>query len=546
MTRIIGKVKEGISWAKRHPLVTLFFLGWFLYFAFLWSNMLVLHPDGLYAGHPYVWADWGLHVALASVVAFKPVRLWFDSYPIFAGAKLTYPSLVNIISGMLMRLGVPMTSAFTFPSFLFSVIALIMLWKFYLITMIREKRVILAISLFLFSGGLGVFILASQQGMLKVVLDPTIVTTQISEQSIETNNLVSSMWVPQRAFLLGLPIGLFILLTLSVHFFGTQSNKKPLVFSGILLGLLPLIHTHTFVIAGLFSLYCFSLTLRKFRLWLWYGIPAVLVTGFSFYFFLLGNVKGSSFLSWHPGWLVSTSLGDWLVFWLKNWGVFGIGAMLGTILVWSHRKEENLLFRLTLFFWGIFALGNLVQFQPQLWDNTKIFAWAYIGLTPSWVFLCTWIQKQKKSYSRLLIYLLIITATLSGGIDLFHNLNFNAKTFQMLSRDQIELATWAREHAKPDAVFMTTEMVDNPIAMISGRSALVGYSGWMLNFGLPYHERLRDVEMFYQQPEKYSAVLEKYQVNYVLIEDRGVSSISAANLTPVFHNGYGTLYETHR
>jgi uncharacterized membrane protein len=116
----------------------------------------------------------------------------------------------------------------------------------------------------------------------------------------------------------------------------------------------------------------------------------------------------------------------------------------------------------------------------------------------------------------------------------------------MLSRDQIELATWAREHAKPDAVFMTTEMVDNPIAMISGRSALVGYSGWMLNFGLPYHERLRDVEMFYQQPEKYSAVLEKYQVNYVLIEDRGVSSISAANLTPVFHNGYGTLYETHR
>lgn len=543
MTQLLKKVKEYLSYLKSHPFVSAFFLGWTLYFSFIWKNMLVLRPDGLYAGHPYVWADWGLHVALASVVAFKPVELWFASYPIFAGAKLTYPSLVNIISGLLMRTGVPMTLAFIVPSFLLSLLALLMLWKFYMLFLRRDKPLITAMFLFLFSGGIGGFLLASQVGIVKVLFDATIVTTQISEFAIETNNLVSSMWVPQRAFLLGLPIGLFIITTLSETFFGLSKKKSTLVFSGLLIGLLPLIHTHTFVITGLFSVYCFILTLKKFKLWLWYGVPAVIVTGLSFYFFLFGNVQGSSFLSFHPGWIVRSSLADWLIFWLKNWGVFGIGAFLGSLLLYRGRKAHGTVWKLTVFFWGVFCLGNLIQFQPQLWDNTKIFAWAYIGLTPAFVFLCSRVWSLKRHYAVALVYLLLVGATFSGFIDVAHNLNLNAKTFQMLSRDQIELATWVRDNTKPNAVFMTTEMVDNPIAMISGRSALVGYSGWMLNFGLPYPERLADVELFYQKPAQHLDILAKYQVNYILITDQALMSISDPQVRPVFQNAYGTLYE---
>src|SRR5690349_13120125 len=88
------------------------FVPWTAFFTYLWSQMLILRPDGLYAGHPYVWADWSLHIGLASSFVQKPVSEWFTNHLLYAGVPLNYPFVTNLLSALLMKAGVSLQLSF--------------------------------------------------------------------------------------------------------------------------------------------------------------------------------------------------------------------------------------------------------------------------------------------------------------------------------------------------------------------------------------------------------------------------------------------------
>lgn len=481
--------------------------------------MLEVRPDGLYAGHPYVWADWALHIALAARFAYQPVASWFDSYPLYAGAKLTYPSTVNLISGVLMRGGLDLVTSFLIPSFIFSLGFLLSYLYFVRIFFTKQLPHAVAVVVFFCSGGLGAFLLLFEHRLIDVLFMTDLVTTQVDAWDIHTNNVLASMLFSQRAFLLGFPLAISVMTAVWNIFtegrkYGQHTNRL-LVICGITGGLLPIIHTHSFLILVLFSFWTFLLSLRKFSLWLWYGVPAVGVSLLVFRFFLSGNVSSGEFISFHPGWLAEGGALSWVWFWVKNWGVFFIGAIVGTALFYQQKKKSAVM--LTLFFWTVFAAGNLVQFQPQLWDNTKIFAYAYAGLAPAFVYLLIFLWKRK--VTKIIAILIAVAAIFSGGIDLLHNLNFETKSYRMLSAQQIQLGEWVRTHTPHDAVFASSDRISNPIAMIGGRAVLLGYEGWMFNFNLPYAERDKDLEVFYKNPTAFAQFTEKYSVDYILVGD---------------------------
>ncbi|MEP7167105.1 MAG: hypothetical protein ABI758_03960 [Candidatus Woesebacteria bacterium] len=517
---------------KNHRQVQLFFLGWIVFFFALWKGMLVVKPDGLYAGHPYVWADWSMHIGLVNSFAYRPLSLWFSSHPFFAGAPLNYPFVINLISGILIRLGVSLSVSMLLPSFLLSLGLLATLYFFYKRFFTNTKTICIAALLFLCSGGVGF-------ALVQTFSDSTVVLTKIPEKGIEFTNIIMGMLVPQRAFLLGLPIGLWLLSSI-IDF---TRNKKPsiakLVGMGLVAGLLPIIHTHTYIVVVLFSAWVLLYQRTHWREWIAFGTTSAVVSALVYLFFLRSSVSVASFFSWQPGWYVHTGILPWMLFWLKNWGVFLVLALIGTYLIYIRRRVE---FAYISAWWMIFILANLIQFQPQSWDNSKLFAWVYVGLGIPAAYCLYLLWRTKYKLAKVSVCVLVFLASLSGGIDLLHMLDFSHQTFRMLSADEISLGTWVREHTTPDAVFVTPELVSNPIPMMSGRSVVMGYSGWVFSYGFPYTDRQREMTALYSGD---STALDRLQnmtaIQYVYIPHDQTKAQSIFTENVVFENPAGKV-----
>jgi hypothetical protein len=376
------------------------------------------------------------------------------------------------------------------------------------------------------SGGLGFFLQSQEFSVSQVFTDSTLTLTQDGPTGLEVNSLIPSMIFPQRAFTLGFPVGLSIFLILLVNFWRIQPlvfprfeilrKRKTLVVAGIFAGLLPIIHTHTFLVIFLFSAWSFLFSYKNFKEWMYFAIPAAILSLFCYITFLSKSVYPSTFFSYNPWWLSQDGLFPWLLFWWKNWGVFGPLAIIGMIFLW--RKKSKTLFLFSLFFFLLFIVSNVLQFQPQVWDNTKMFAWSYIGLSVAVVETLRLVHKHATvGISHAIVGILLFCLMISGGLDVIHTLDAKTKTFRMLSSEELTLASWVRSNTPPDAVFLTAFSVTNPVSMAGGRSVLSGHPGWAYSYGLPHLKREEDIKNMLKNPSYYLALFDSLSVNYVMI-----------------------------
>ncbi len=532
---------------RHHRLAILFFfIPWGAYFLFLWSHMLFFKDGDLIAGHPYVWADWSMHIALAANFAFRPMTHWFDSLPVYANAPVTYPFVTNLVSGLLWKIGLSLPQAFILPSIVWTAGLLGALYLFFRSLLRSEKSAILAALLFFCSGGLGIFFTMYEKGIASL-FDSTQILTQIGTHQIEVNNSVASMLFPQRAFLLGLPIGLGILwLVLNTFVYRwKKSHQGVLGCAGLLAGLLPIIHTHTYLVVVLFSLWLFAQTYRQLRSWLVFAVPATFISAVIYLVFLRQGISSDAFFSYHPGWIGHGTLAHWSLFWLKNWGIFLPVAFIGTLLIGYQKKMK--LFSTTLFFWLLFVLANLIQFQPQEWDNTKLFAWVYIGLTIPVVILLQELYHRKIAlFWKSMVGILVLVMIASGGVDVIHNLDLKRKSFTMLTRDQIELGNYVRERTAPTSVFFTRPIVGNPISMVGGRSVYLGYPGWAFSYGLDFSTRETAISSVFSERMQLSQLPSAAGIQYVFIEKNESEQDWIQTLpraVSIFENDAGSVYE---
>ncbi|PWU22524.1 hypothetical protein C5B42_05925 [Candidatus Cerribacteria bacterium 'Amazon FNV 2010 28 9'] len=517
-----------------------------VYFAFLWKHMLYWQDGALFAGHPYVWADWSMHLGLVSRFAYMNPSLWLSNNPFFVGARLNYPFGTNLLSGLLIRLGVEFTQAMIIPSFIFSLALVVMLFVFVRQFCKDAKLAIIGSLLFLFSGGLGVFVTLHPSTAIQQLFNSTLTYTQNHDLGIEFTNIWMGMLMPQRAFLLGMPIGL-LLFCLVWKIYTKQNIRSGLLLGGgVIAGVLPLIHTHTYIVLVLMSAWLFiTSSFKHWKQWLWFGVPATFTSGIVFFFFLRGTITPSSFFSIHLGWMADESIPAWIVFWLKNWGVFGLTALVGTVLLWRKKKHASLSW--TCGWWSIFVLANVVQFQPQTWDNSKIFAWVYAGLVIPVMYTIETLIHLKKG-GKIIAFLLIVSMCLSGALDVMNMLDFSTHSYQMLSKEEVEVGLFTRDHLPPTAVVLTDDWVANPIPMLSGRTVLLGYPGWVFSYGLSYAQREMDMKDMYEGRDDALSLLHTYHISYVLIgieemkDDPNVTFFQD-NGTMVFHNSQETLYK---
>jgi len=459
-------------------------VSWGAFLIKLFSQMMVVRADGIWAGGSNVWGDWAGHMGYIANWLYgnnlPPQNPWY------AGVRLSYPFLFDFTSAILAKIGLSIPWSMQLPGIIFGLIIVVLLFK--LAEKITNKPLVGAITvmIFMFSGGLGWIYLK----------DGAKEATHYYEKNIQWVNFVISEMVPQRGILIGIAAALVVF---GLWWVGWEKKeKKYFLAAGITAGLIPFFHAHTFlVMAGVGGSY---FLMSRNRLWLYFLIPAVILAGPQFLYFF---PQASGFIRWQPGWTAYVQNDNWVWFWIKNIGLMTVLIPTAWATAW---KKDRRLFWLYLPFVIIFAAANLWIFQPWENDNSKLLRFWYLA---SSILVGWWLVRIPK----VLAIIFLIMITLAGAIDAGSWLDFEKNKLQMWSREDIVLAEEVKKLTDRDAVFLTNDAHNHWVVDLAGRKIVMGFKGWLWSWGINYSEREKDVEKMWNTGQ----IVKSYNISYVII-----------------------------
>ena len=91
----------------RFSLDAVFYLFWLIFFAWIFSGIIVMEPDGLYTSPANNYGDLAFHFSV--VTSFSEGDNFPPNNPIFQGLKFTYPFLIDFLTAFFHRMGTAIT-----------------------------------------------------------------------------------------------------------------------------------------------------------------------------------------------------------------------------------------------------------------------------------------------------------------------------------------------------------------------------------------------------------------------------------------------------
>ncbi len=488
-----------------------------------WNSLFFVNGD-LYVPFGNVWGDWAQH--LAQINSFAHGDNLPAEFNYLSCHKITYPFLTNFFSAILIKGGVGTLWAIKLPGVLLAWAGLGLLGTF--TRLLIGRGMWLVPILFYFSGGLGfvnffVDLAASHHSLGYFLAHQPHNYTQtwgaVTIPNINWINTIYAYLIPQRAFLFGLPL---LLATVSVLYLGLRDKDKRLMLAaGLLACLLPLVHTHSLAFLGFFTVALIPLTwrhlagrakpkLKHLAPWLWFVIPILAVAGPQFVWLTLGT-NTAKFIHFRYGWTKGSD--DLVWFWLKNAGLFIPLIVIG---LFKFRREHRLLVAITLAAGFVWALTNLFVFQPWDWDNTKLLVyWFILSLPLVTLLLLRWADRGLWATGA--VFLIILSLTLAGAADVSKTLQPWAYKVQMFDRTGLEIGQAVTDRSPAKSVWLTSQMVNNPVSVLGGRRVVLGYTGNLWSYGLDFAGQERDVKTMFEGRPGTAALLAKYRVDFVTI-----------------------------
>ncbi len=508
-----------------------------------WSHSLVADDTGVYSAGS-TWADFGLHAAIVSHVA-QFDRLPLD-LPVASGARMTYPFLVDLLSGLWLRSGWSLHLALFVPGVLLA---------------LALCQLVIAFGLRLFgsitaaAGGLALFLLTGTAAGLPVAYAdwrasgrslpgflaelPRDYTT-LSDRGGNVTNVVAHALLPQRGILFGFGVGLAVLILL--HEARATGSRRHLGAAALLLGLLPLAHPHSFLAVGtVVAVLAIEAAVRLRHVpWdlLAAGLLALAVATPQLVWQQVGNGGGTGGRV-RLGWMVRDGESVWS-FWWANFGLMGVLFLALPFLLTSKERREHLVWYVPALV--ILAATQLYAFQPFEYDNLKLLYWVYLlaGLFAANV--AVRVVHERRQALVLVVPVALAVAT-PGLLSLTHEFGLRD---QFASTADVALADWVRAGTAPDAVFLTTDRPNQPIATLGGRTLVMGYTGWLYNFSIPYDQRRAAVTAGLQGRLDDPAVL-RFHPDYLAVAEADDPSYPAdraalGGLPVAYRNDEWTVY----
>ncbi len=109
---------------KKNWLFWIYFLGFGVFFSRAWSLALFMDEMGLRSGWIASWADGAAHLSYMSAFAYRDV--FPTTHPLFLGKPFSYPFVVDMLGGMLIKIGLPLHVSYNLLGFVLSMFIVVM------------------------------------------------------------------------------------------------------------------------------------------------------------------------------------------------------------------------------------------------------------------------------------------------------------------------------------------------------------------------------------------------------------------------------------
>jgi hypothetical protein len=319
-------------------------------------------------------------------------------------------------------------------------------------------------------------------------------------------------------------------------------ERRYLLVSGTLIGLLPMSHPHSFIACGA-VLFTFTVeaALRQRRVPWSHLAAAGIALGLAapqlaWQQLANGGGTGGRF---RLGWLVGGGESIW-AFWWNNFGLMGILFVALPFLllrpVWRHYLVWYLPFL------GILFATQVYAFQVSEYNNLKLIYYVYLmaGLFAGFLVVQAY-RASPRSLALLLPVALVVA--IPGMLSLTHEYQMR---YQFADNADVALAGWARANTAPDDVFIGTDRPAEPVATLGGRPIVMGYRGWLYSYNLPYADREAAISAALQGRVD-DPTVRKFHPDYLVVgvnEDKSwtVDRNALASLPVAYHNAEWTVY----
>ena len=479
--------------------------------------------DGaLYTGQS-TYGDLNMHLGFATglVDAHYP-----PEYTILPGTRLGYPFLVDALSSSLYIMGLPLRWAFILPGTLMSGLVfwgfILFAWRF-----TRDKRaIVLSFLLMFLNGGFGFFYVLDKVGadpsrLISALTDYYKAPANLVDENIRWVNVIVDMMLPQRTLMAGWAMVLPALWLL----YEAVSSRRALwyfVLVGIWGGTMPMVHTHSFLALGLISAGLMVYSLLKttgarrkglFIGYVVYGLLAVLLALPQLFMWTFPQtVKGGSLrfqFNW-VNWNGQGLIDGYFWFWIKNIGPVFLFLLPGALFA----KPRNRGFAIGAGI--IWIVAELILFQPNVYDNNKLFYVAYMTLLPMAAdyLLAIYDRLKGMPLRRVLAAAFVLVSTLAGILSVAREVYSN---YGLYDAAAVASAEWIQENAPQDAVFLTADNHNNTVAALTGRKIVCGSGSYLYYHGVDYAEQANAERFMFEYPLEAEALFRRYGVDYIYI-----------------------------
>ena len=521
-------------------IISLLFFGGLFY-----THLLLKDRAGNEWSGGSIWADFAFHLNVINSFLHGENK-YFSLFSklksqIYAGYPMSYPFIPDFHAASLMAIGMTARQATLIPSILICVALVSLLYSFlrrflsgkFTSTRSCEKEAFFGVILFLLCGGIGGWTMLRDQNLnlYEIVREDWMQKTS-SGQEIYWFGIVCHILMPQRTATYAYPLVALVFTCLYSGINNTKitytERKRLFILAGIITGLLPLVHAHSFMVVGIVAVvYCllhpgqiFDLTKNgHFFYWLSFGIPIILLALPQIPNYLDrivgGDSEGKSFIKFDPLWRhspwvdVAPSFSVDLNFFVLWWNALNFLFPLSIIGIYYLDVKQRKFYACL---WIIFIMANLIMFQPWDKDNTKIFAiWVFMAAGVAIWTLSKW--GSKNFVLKLVVILLFVSMITSGTILCIREANL---WWMYGGNEEYKVAELIKTQTAHDSIFITSGAHIHPVTNLAGRTTVYGFAGWIHSHGYPnMWDREAELRDFLNYPRDNIDFLKKYNISYL-------------------------------
>jgi hypothetical protein len=319
-----------------------------------------------------------------------------------------------------------------------------------------------------------------------------------------------------------------------------------MIGAGVVAGLLPLVHAHSFVVLMLVG-GCLALLFPRWRLWfIFFAVTLLIAAPQMWWATRESAAQAGSFFGWQFGWDRGEQNAVW--FWFKNTGLFI--PLLVAAMLWRGRapvvSKRLLLFYLP--FTLLFVISNAGKISPWIWDNIKVLYYWYVASVPLVALLCARLWRLHVA-TRVAAVVLLLVLTLAGALDVWRVVS-EASEQREFDRAGVAFAEVVKSETAPRSLILHAPTYNHPV-YLTGRRALMGYAGHLWSQGIDYAAREAELRRMYAGAPDAESLIAKYGIEYAVVSPLERSAVAVneqffRRFTKVGETGGYSLYKITR